>query len=540
MGPNLVAKDDPLLNERYLQGKKRFVVFGILLLFVHTFCMLYHYGQRPLAPVIGDEVTINDAAIALSRGQGLIAPSFTDSVFGLDKLYAHFPPIYIYLQSLAFRAFGVSVYSLRLGTTVTDFCAMVAFLWGMYLLVRWRLADWRTAGIAGLLYTLDASVIALHRIARMEPLVELFCVLGLICVVAGTLCRRRPSGRESPSGQQTPNRRSFLFVLAGCVLAGLSMVTHPEALTAVLPTLLLVFFTSALSKGRKMVAFAVFAVSPAAVWCVTYGSRTVDALREIWALVRFTPGPGVVSFAHDFAREDHRNISQGMRATLFVLCVAVLTAGFLRWINLERSKSRDHEGGAIVEGRLHVARCFALAAGISVVLLLWFVGASVARYEVMFPVYLIGLVLALRGVSAQQGLSRAAAWISMTVIAGELIATGVYLFRPETAAVDADARRFDFIVRQIPQGSRIAATPMMWLAFQQNDRPFTLLYWRFDGRKKWQQENAADPFARFDAVVIDESFIDDYKDDSPYAAIGRTEQRFVVGSDVVHLYLPRR
>lgn len=540
MGPNLTAKDDALPEERYLQGKKRFVAFGVLLLLVHAFCMFYRYGQRPPAPVIGDEVTINDPAIALSRGQGLIAPSFTDSVFGLDKLYAHFPPVYIYLQSLAFRAFGISVYSLRLVTTVTDLCATIAFLWGLYLLVRWRLADWRTAGIAGLLYTLNVSVIALHRIARMEPLVELFCVLGLMFVVAGTLCRRRPSGRESLSGQQTPNRRSFVFVLVGSTFAGLSMVTHPEALTAVLPILLLVCLASALNLGRKIAAIAAFTTAPIAVWWATYGSRAGEALREMGALVRFTPGPGVVSFAHDFTREDHRNISQGMRATLFVLCVGVLTAGLLRWLNLERSKFRDHEGGSIVEGRLHVARCFALAAGISVVLLLWFVGASVSRYEVMYPVYLMGLVLALRGISAQQGLARAAAWIAMTVIASELIATGAYLFRPETAPADADSHRFDFIVRQIPQGSRIAATPMMWLAFQQNDRPITLLYWRFDGRTKWSQENGGNPLAKFDAVVIDESFSDDYKDDSPYAAIGRTEQSFVVGSDVVHVYLPRR
>jgi hypothetical protein len=76
--------------------------------------MLYRYGELPSAPVIGDEVTINDPAIALSRGQGLRAPSFGGSAFGFDLLYAHFPPVYIWTESLVFRGFGVSVFLLRL------------------------------------------------------------------------------------------------------------------------------------------------------------------------------------------------------------------------------------------------------------------------------------------------------------------------------------------------------------------------------------------------------------------------------------------
>jgi hypothetical protein len=94
------------------------VSYAIVLLLLHTAAILYRFGSIPPAPVYGDEIIINDPAIALSRGQGLIAPSFTGSPMGIDKLYAHFPPLYIYLQSYVFRLFGISAYSLRLLTTV--------------------------------------------------------------------------------------------------------------------------------------------------------------------------------------------------------------------------------------------------------------------------------------------------------------------------------------------------------------------------------------------------------------------------------------
>jgi hypothetical protein len=34
---------------------------------------------------------------------------------------------------------------------------------------RWGLADWGTASIAACLYTLNATILVLHRLARMEP-----------------------------------------------------------------------------------------------------------------------------------------------------------------------------------------------------------------------------------------------------------------------------------------------------------------------------------------------------------------------------------
>ena len=79
----------------------------------------------------------------------------------------------------------------------------------------------------------------------------------------------------------------------------------------------------------------------------------------------------------------------------------------------------------------------------------------------------------------------------------------------------------------------------MWLAFVQSGRPVTLLYLGYDGRKSWSMASR-NPLEGFDVIAIDETFVDERREYSPYAQAGRTEQDFHVGSDVVHLYLPAK
>src|SRR5215472_16643558 len=57
-------------ERRWIETPRNFLYFCSLLLLLHSASMLYRYGELPSAPVIGDEITINDPAIALSRGQG--------------------------------------------------------------------------------------------------------------------------------------------------------------------------------------------------------------------------------------------------------------------------------------------------------------------------------------------------------------------------------------------------------------------------------------------------------------------------------------
>jgi hypothetical protein len=519
-------------ERRWIQSPRNFLYLCVVLLLLHTACMLYRYGELPSAPVIGDEVTINDPAIALSRGQGLRAPSFGGSPFGMDRFYAHFPPLYIWTESLVFRAFGVSVYSLRLTTTVMGILACATFLFIAWCLCRWKLADPVTMSFAACLYTLNASVIALHRIARMDTMVEFFALASLLFVLASIFARFDSETLNSGDRHNATRKRGFLL-FAGAISAGLCIVTHPEGLTAILPVLLLILFAAPVRMGWKAALFAIVALIPVTIWRFTYGSRWEQAIGQMRAILRdITPLPGIVRYAHDFFRKSQPYIGQGMRAALFLLCLLVLGLILERWVLLwrsERGKPRLNEAD---RDRFLLTSAFALAALLSLILLIWFIGASITRYEVMYPVYLLGLVMALRGVSLNKTGRRVSAGLLTALVVAQLGAIAVY-FGEE----GEPPARFDSIVAMIPSNSRIAVTPKMWLAFVQSGRPVTLLYLGYDGRKQWSMESS-NPLEKFDVIVIDDSFIDERREYSPLARVGRIERDFRVGSNVVHVYVP--
>jgi hypothetical protein len=510
-----------------------------VLFLLHTFLMLYRYGQIPIAPVIGDEVIINEPAVALSRGQGLISPSFRDSAFGLDKLYAHFPPVYIFAESLAFRAFGVSVYSLRLVTTVMGVAAAGLFLLLMWCVCRWDLVNWGTASIAACLYTLNATMLVLHRLARMESMVECLTLGSLLCVFTGIYSKTENRSSEGKSQSRTirDKRRRLLFLLAGAVLAGVSLVTHPEALMAVLPIVLLILLAAPVSWRNRAFLLLALGLTPVAIWLGTYGARWKQALIEMGAIHRYAAPPaGIVSFARDFSLETHRNINQGMRATLFLLCLLILGSILVRWVMVKRTeKVWSQDAGKIVSKQLLLTGVFASSAILSLIPLTWFMAASVTRYQVIFPIYLVGLVISLRGISPNKLVVRWIGAMAGILILTQLGAMAFYLRKDADPRVNYSATRFDAIVDRIPPHSRVAVTLMLWLAFQHKERPVTLLYDRFDGRERWLT-TSSNPLEQFDAIVVDSSFVDEFAIYSLYAAQGRKKQTFLIGNDVVDLY----
>jgi len=253
------------------------------------------------------------------------------------------------------------------------------------------------------------------------------------------------------------------------------------------------------------------------------------------AIHRSAPPPGIFGFGRDFFLEKSRNLGQGSRATLFALCLLILVLLVVRWIALRRVASGRPERAEGTPSQLLLTGIFASSTIISLILLMWFISASAMRYEVIFPVYLVGLVIALRGISPQKPLARWALVLTVFFILFQIAAMSVYLNKDSDADVDLAATRFDAMVDSIPQSSRVAVTPMLWLAFQHKGRPITLLYNGFDGKETWLATNK-NPLAQFDAVVLDSSFVDEFSFYDPYAAQGRKKQTVSIRSDVVNLY----
>jgi len=529
----------PRATETYGIRSRNLLRLSAVLFLLHTFLMLYRYGQIPIAPVIGDEVIINEPAVALSRGQGLISPGFRDSAFGLDKLYAHFPPVYIFAESLAFRALGVSVYSLRLVTTVMGVASAGLFLLLMWCICRWNLADWGLASIAACLYTLNPTMLVLHRLARMESMVECLTLGSLLCLLTGIYSKTENPSADGKSQSLTngDKNRRLLFLLAGAVLAGVSLVTHPEALMAVLPIVLLILLAAPVSWRNRIFLLIVLGLTPVAIWFGTYGARWKQALIEMGAIHRYAAPPaGIVSFARDFSLETHRNINQGMRATLFLLCLLILGSIVARWVMLKRTeKVWSQSADEIGSKQLLLTGIFASSAILSLIPLAWFMAASVTRYQVIFPIYLAGLVISARGISPKKPVVRWIGAMAAVLILTQLGAMAIYFQKDDDPRMDYSATRFDAIVDSIPPHSRVAVTLMLWLAFQHKGRPVTLLYDHFDGKQKWLA-TGSNPLEQFDAIVVDSSFVDEFAIYSPYAAQGRKKQTFLIGNDTVNLY----
>jgi 4-amino-4-deoxy-L-arabinose transferase-like glycosyltransferase len=413
--------------------------------------------------------------------------------------------------------------------------ACAIFLFIVWCLCRWKLADPITASFAACLYTLNASVIALHRVARMDSMVEFFALASLLFVLAGIFCRFDSSTRDGADRGNENRRKRFALLLAGAISAGLCMATHPEGLTAILPVLLLVLFAAPIPRRSRAMLLVLVAIIPVAVWMITYGSRWKQAILQMRAILRnITPQPGIVRYAHDLLRRSQQNIGQGMRAALFFLCLLVLGLLLERWAILWRSERGITPLKELDRSRLLLARVFAIATLLSLFLLIWFISASITRYEVMYPVYLLGLAMVLRGVSLNKIGRRVAVAMLTALILAQVAAIAVY-FEEE----GEPPARFDSIVAMIPSGSRIAVTPKMWLAFVQSGRPVTLLYLGYDGRKLWSM-TSRNPLQRFDVIVIDESFVDERREYSPFAQEGRIERDFHVGNNVIHVYLPAK
>lgn len=430
--------------------------WGMGLVLLHAFAILYRFGSLPIAPVYGDEIIINDPAIALSRGQGLIAPSFTDSPFGIDKLFAHFPPVYLYLQSIIFRWLGVSVYSMRLLTTVMSIAAVAVFVLLVHLLCKWGVAKPRTALLLAALYALSSPTIVLHRVARMESLIEFLALSSLACVLAAYFM---PLQNETGGRGSKARIVHVGLLIARCFLAGLCLATHPEAITAILPIALLVLLTPSLQIGTRIAITTTIALIPTLIWVIAYGSHSAAALREMITIgVENTPAPSIFRFAEDLL--SHGQLHGAVMLILFCLCLIAWLAVLLRALESYPHRSGERKSGGLLQGRATVNMAMVISVPLILVLLLWFIPASITRYEVMYPIYLAGIA-----VSPPEKLGHWPVRRLLTVLAGLIIIVQIVVtmrhLQKDGSSADSSPNRYDAIVESLPRCARIASSPQL-------------------------------------------------------------------------------
>jgi hypothetical protein len=445
--------------------------------------------------VFGDEIVINDPAVALSRGRGLVAPSFVDSSLGIDKLFAHFPPVFIYLQAVIFRVFGVSAYSLRLLTTVMSIAAAAVFVFIIDRLYRWNLVERRTGLLVACLYTLGAPVIILHRMSRMESLIECLSLISLYCILR--VIFRIPEQVEVNGSNKQRARGTMVWVLMGSLLAGLSLATHPEAITAVLPIGLLILLAARINLGQKVAAVALLALTPSGIWLATYGRHWQVALYQMLDIARYkAPEPSFSRFGLALLRKSTSSQHDFMVLFFFVLTVSAMVLVMIR--TLSASSVPKTAADPVSRRKLAIYTAFSIAIPLTFIILIFLLPASITRYEVIYPVYLVIIAIPPPVRSRWPRIYMPLRTAVGVLILAQFVGCIVYLTRDAPSA-DVLASRYDAVLNCIPAGPRVAASPQLWLAFERKDRPFTLLYPGLDGFDKWKSE-FAEPLQSFDLI----------------------------------------
>jgi 4-amino-4-deoxy-L-arabinose transferase-like glycosyltransferase len=492
---------------------RRFVVLSLALVVLHVFFMLFHYGQLPIVPVVGDEVIINDASVSLARGQGYAARSFAGSQYGLDRVFAHFPPLYPYTEALAFRLFGVSVYSLRLTATLVSIGSTLVLFWILLRLCRKQLMDWNVALLIEALYCTNASLISLERVARMESMIGLLVFLSL----AAVLCMA-----SQPSGTRT-----WPAMLLAGLFGALCMAVHPEALTALLLLGALMLFLGRATLPQRLVSVGLFGLIPLAVGLAIFGRKLPTAVEQFLKIAHDAASTEPTTMQH--LRDAVHNTSLSiLNRNLFLLLILVLMVlAPVVYAVVTRRLPRNNL-------RYKMGRCLAVVCVLEIMLMFALFRLDDRRCQFLFGPLLVCLALCLLGAAP---LRRWQTWLGWAVVALQCGIAGFYLSARNDRAADMNPNRYMALIEHLPAGVSVAATPGLWLDLEQAQRPFTLIFYGLDGENTWKNGVMSNPLDRFDVVIL-ESY---YTEDKPWwaqeAAPGRKKYTYTVGRDVVDVYV---
>lgn len=496
----------------------------LCLFLIHAFLLFFDYGRMPAVPVLGDEVIINDPSISLALGHGFRAESLAGSHIAIDQYYGHFPPVYQLLAALVFRIGGISAYTLRLTSALSDLACMAVFLLALGALVRWRLAERATIVPIAIFGTLNAVFISMNRIARADSTVIFFGLLGLFTVIAALY-------RDSESGQQITAlpARGFALLLLGALSIGLCLATHLEGMLVAAIAVCLILFAPTASLLQRIAACITMPITFIIIWCATLGKNSLAGWQQMHTITYLDSriAPGLLREWSLLTRE-HAYRAEGPYLVMFIEAVFLLVCIPMLALWMYR-RSAASEPTSLLRPRL----AYALGCGCVLDLLqLHFVlPGSARRFGMMLPALLFCLAIVLPKL---QPFSRRLLIATSSIFAlASFFVLAAYFRADLHHDVRYDPRRFDYIADHVaatlPPGGHIVTSRTLWLAFRERGIPATIFYEPgFDGLTPFRNF-PADSLDRFDTVVLVGTVEDDQKF-LPQASKNRTRTDYRVGN----------
>jgi hypothetical protein len=491
--------------------KRTYFALSLALIVLHVVFMLFRYGQLPSAPVVSDEVVINDPSISLALGHGYIAESFADSKYGLDRVYAHFPPVYPYTQALVFRLFGISVYSLRVTTTVVSIGSTIVLMLLLYRLCLFELMSWDVALLVLALYCTNASFIAQERAARMESMISLLILLSLFFIVRAIT---------------VPVEKRLVCLLLAGLFGALTVAVHPEALTAVILLAALMLFFVPTTLAVRVTSAALFVLIPLAVGISIYRSNFFTAIHQFLAIAQDANKYNPTSYQWLTDALHNRDISTVSRNLFLVSIMLLLIVPSVAYLwNRRRLEPNS------VQYRM--CACLGAVGIVEVLLMIFALRMEEKRCAFLFGALLVGNAMCLWG---SRRMVRWQAVLGWGVVLLQCFVTGFYLYPRQSRIAGSDPDRFMQIIRRLPPGASVTATPGLWLDMKEANRPFTLILNGLDGEVAWGNQGA-NPLSRFDVVVLEDVYCLGRPWLKTEAQDGRRKYVYPVGNDVVEVYV---
>jgi len=490
---------------------RRYLLVSLLLVLLHGFFMIYRSGSLPIAPAIPDEVIINDASISLARGHGYVASSFTDSKYGLDHMFAHFPPLYPYTEALAFKVLGVSAYSLRFTTILMSIAGTVVLSLLMLRLCVAGLLNWDVALLIQALYCTNTSLVALERMARMESMISVLMLLSLWCIVRAST---RPDGEQG-----------WLPMLGAGLFGALCMAVHPEALTALVLLGPLMLFVVPVKPVVKLVSVGLFFLVPLAVGLSIYGAQLAGAVKQFLAIARDSMDTNPTSAQWLQEALHNRDLSRVNRNLFLIGIMLLLAAAPVVYVAVTRRLPSSSL-------RYRMGLWLGVAGVVEFLVMVLLLRMDDRRCQFLFGTLLVCTAVCLFGAAPLRRWQYGLGWLLVVVQCGVV---GYYLSARQNRVADMNPDRYMGLLHALPAGASLAATPGLWLDLQEERRPFTLILYGLDGETEWQK--TGNPLDRFDIILIEKYYSKDRPWWADEAKEGRKKYLVTIGSDVISVYV---
>ncbi len=467
------------------------VVFHLVLLWIG-------FDRIPLLPIVGDGALIQDAPLALAAGQGLVSPSF-EGTLRFESLYAHHPPLYLFLQALLFKAFGLSVWTLRGSSLVFSTVAAILVLLSFRKMAGLGLLHPKLLAPLFLVALFEPLGWYLGRWERMDTLVQALGAGSYLLLLAAI-------------GAHT-SRRRWVFLLLSALCAGLALSTHAgAAIVCVFLGILILGYRSRFGWSGLLAWGAIPLLIAVALWGLAFRGESLDAFRQFRVIASHLAGgwSGLVSSVTSSRLAPQEIVALAPVAT-FLVVGSLLVGAFAAW--------RDP-----------VARTFwvALAAATLFVVA---VAGDTRRFVLLAPFAVAVLGVVLRHASPRLRSGTGAALI--TVALASLALIGGYLLKGLREWDSRDPQRYAALVQSVPRETRVLTVPDLWYEFMKQGRTVRIADFGFpEDAAYWKAH--PEKVAEYDVAILPE--------DNPLVPLmaGREFQSIDIGGKRFRIYSKTR